>query len=66
MRAEEAEAGRARTPIIAVTANAMPQQCAEYRAAGMDLVIAKPLQAAQLFQAIEQALAGDLPAAEAA
>jgi signal transduction histidine kinase/ActR/RegA family two-component response regulator len=66
IRAEEAQAGRARTPIIAVTANAMPQQCAEYRGAGMDLVIPKPLQASQLFQAIEQALAGELPASEAA
>ncbi|MDB5475506.1 MAG: sensor histidine kinase/response regulator [Phenylobacterium sp.] len=66
MRTEEAETGRARTPIIAVTANAMPQQCAEYRSAGMDLVIAKPLQAAQLFQAIERALAGELAAAAAA
>ena len=66
MRAEEAAGDRARTPIVAVTANAMPHQCAEYRSAGMDLVIAKPLQAAQLFETIDRALAGELPAAQAA
>jgi CheY-like chemotaxis protein len=44
----------------------MPHQCAEYRRAGMDLVIAKPLQAAQLFEAVERAVAGELRAAEAA
>jgi signal transduction histidine kinase/ActR/RegA family two-component response regulator len=66
MRAEEATSGRAPTPIVAVTANAMPHQCAEYRAAGVDLVIAKPLQAEQLFETIERALAGELPAARAA
>jgi len=66
MRVEEAAGGRPRTPIVALTANAMPHQCAEYRRAGMDLVIAKPLQAAQLFEAIERALAGELTAAAAA
>jgi two-component system, sensor histidine kinase len=66
MRVEEAAGGRRRTPIVALTANAMPHQCAEYRRAGMDLVIAKPLQAAQLFEAVERAVAGELRAAEVA
>jgi signal transduction histidine kinase len=34
IRAAEAETGRARTPILAVTANAMAHQAAEYAAAG--------------------------------
>jgi signal transduction histidine kinase/ActR/RegA family two-component response regulator len=56
IRAAEATAGRPRTPIIAVTANAMAHQIAEYTAAGIDLVVAKPLDPASLFLAIEQAL----------
>ncbi len=63
IRSFEATASRARTPIIAVTANAMAHQVAEYAAAGMDRVVAKPLDAAELFEAIEQALAGDDEAA---
>lgn len=62
IRSEEQATGRARTPIIAVTANALPQQCEEYRMAGMDLVIPKPLEASQLFAAIERALNGELVA----
>ena len=43
IRRIEAERGLARTPIIAVTANAMRHQVAEYMAAGMDAHIAKPI-----------------------
>jgi len=56
IRAEERSTGRPRTPIIAVTANAMPDQCAEYAAAGMDHVVTKPLDVGRLFRAIEGAL----------
>jgi two-component system, sensor histidine kinase len=49
-----------------VTANAMPAQCATYAAAGMDTVVPKPLEAGRLFTAIDQALAGELPSAQAA
>ncbi|MDB5418066.1 MAG: sensor histidine kinase/response regulator [Phenylobacterium sp.] len=66
IRAEEAAAGRPRIPILAVTANAMPTQCAAYHAAGMDLVVPKPLEAGRLFLAIDQALAGELPTAQVA
>ena len=66
IRSEEASAGRARTPILAVTANALPEQRAEYLAAGMDGVVAKPLQIASLFQAMERALEGDTGPAVAA
>jgi CheY-like chemotaxis protein len=46
IRACEAPATRPRTPIIAVTANAMSHQVADYAAAGMDAVVPKPLDAA--------------------
>jgi CheY-like chemotaxis protein len=58
IRRRELETGRARTPIVAVTANAMTHQVAEYEAAGMDGVVAKPVDLALLFSAMEQALAG--------
>jgi signal transduction histidine kinase len=56
IRSFEASGDRPRTPIIAVTANAMSHQVADYEAAGMDMVVPKPLDAAKLFEAIEQAL----------
>jgi signal transduction histidine kinase/FixJ family two-component response regulator len=57
IRLREAETGRVRTPIIAVTANAMTHQLGEYAAAGMDAVVAKPVDVGALFNAMEQALA---------
>jgi len=57
IRAEEIASGRARTPIIALTANAMAHQIAEYRAAGMDGHVAKPIDVAQLFRAVSDAVA---------
>jgi signal transduction histidine kinase/CheY-like chemotaxis protein len=65
IRARERETGRARTPIVAVTANAMTHQLADYHAAGMDGVVAKPVDAAALFEAMRQALA-EAPLDEAA
>jgi signal transduction histidine kinase/ActR/RegA family two-component response regulator len=59
IRRREAETGRARTPIIAVTANAMVHQVAAYRAAGMDDVVAKPIQVTRLFACMEAALDGE-------
>jgi CheY-like chemotaxis protein len=56
IRAAEGAAAARRTPIIAVTANAMADQCAEYEAAGMDLVVPKPIDIGRLFAAIESAL----------
>jgi CheY-like chemotaxis protein len=56
IRAEEAAAGRRRTPIIALTANAMAHQIAEYRAAGMTDHVAKPIEAGRLYEAISAAL----------
>jgi signal transduction histidine kinase/CheY-like chemotaxis protein len=56
IREREQATGRRRTPIIAVTANAMIHQVAEYEAAGMDSMVPKPIDIAALFQAMEQAL----------
>jgi two-component system, sensor histidine kinase len=57
IHASEAATGRARTPIIAVSANAMAHQVTEYLAAGMDGHVAKPIELAKLHAAIETALA---------
>jgi CheY-like chemotaxis protein len=56
IRQRELETGRVRTPIVAVTANAMTHQVAEYEAAGMDGVVAKPVDMANLFSVMEHAL----------
>jgi CheY-like chemotaxis protein len=56
IRQRERETGRAFTPILAVTANAMTHQVAEYQAAGMDGMVPKPIDIAALFQAMERAL----------
>ncbi len=57
IRAGELVTGRARTPIIALTANAMSHQRGEYEAAGMDELVPKPIEVNRLFGAIEAALA---------
>jgi signal transduction histidine kinase len=53
---ERAE-GRAHTPIVALTANAMSHHLAEYEAAGFDGVATKPIQLAALLEAVRNALA---------
>jgi len=58
IRAHEASLGRPRTPILALTANAMTHHVAEYLAADMDGFVAKPIEVGQLFAAIERALDG--------
>jgi len=61
IRALEARTGRAATPIIAVTANVMPEQIAEYRQVGMDDCVAKPIELETLIGAIDQALSDPSP-----
>ncbi len=65
IRNGEARTGRARTPIVALTANAMRHQTAEYLAAGMDAVVAKPIEVRRLYEVIERMLTEDPPRAEA-
>jgi signal transduction histidine kinase/ActR/RegA family two-component response regulator len=71
IRAAERESGRARTPIVALTANALSHQVEEYLAAGMDGHVAKPIEIAKLYEAISATLnaaatGGDPSAIEAA
>ena len=55
IREREAERRLPRTPIIALTANAMSHHTEEYLAVGMDDVVAKPLNIAELIHTIERA-----------
>ncbi len=61
IREREAAQGRPRTPIIALTANAMSHQIAEYMACGMDGYVVKPIEALKLFQTLERVLNGEDP-----
>jgi len=65
IREREVALGRPRTPILALTANAMAHQVAEYAAKGMDGFVAKPIDISQLFSAIERALDDPQPAPRA-
>ena len=55
IRAEEEASGRARTPIIAVSANALPHHAKTYLENGMDAHVGKPIELARLHEAIEKA-----------
>ena len=52
IREAEAATGRRRTPIVALTANAMAHHVSQYLAAGMDTHVAKPIQALALYDAL--------------
>ena len=52
IREKEDELGHAPVPVIAVTANAMPHQVADYLIAGFDTHLAKPFKQAELLHAI--------------
>jgi CheY-like chemotaxis protein len=56
IRARERAEGRSRTPIVALTANAMAHQVAEYLQSGMDDFVAKPIEAGRLYTVIQSAL----------
>ena len=56
IRERELAQRRPRTPIVALTANAMTHQVNDYLAAGMDGFVAKPIEVARLFAALEAAL----------
>ena len=59
IRRIEAEADRARTPVIMLTANAMAEHVAQGREAGADAHLAKPITTATLFDAIGSVLADE-------
>lgn len=56
IRQAERREKRVRTPIVALTANALSHQVAEYLAAGMDGHVAKPIEIAKLYEAISTAI----------
>jgi CheY-like chemotaxis protein len=56
IRMGELTSGRVRTPIVAVTANAMAFQVAEYTAAGMDGFVPKPISPAYLLSVVRSIL----------
>jgi PAS domain S-box-containing protein len=56
IRSREAAEGRRRTPILALTANAMDHEVAEYKRCGMDGYVAKPIELQKLYAAIEEAV----------
>jgi two-component system, sensor histidine kinase len=56
IRRIEVVTGRRRTPIVALTANALTHQVEEYLAAGMDAHVAKPIEIAKLYDAISGVL----------
>jgi PAS domain S-box-containing protein len=64
IRARELETGRGRTPIVALTANAMLHQVESYAVDGMDDFVAKPIEVSRLAKALEDAVAPVPPAAQ--
>jgi signal transduction histidine kinase/ActR/RegA family two-component response regulator len=56
IRSIETAERRKRTPIVALTANALTYQVDEYMAAGMDGHVAKPIEIAKLYEAISATL----------
>jgi len=59
IRAAEVALGRPRTPIIALSANALTHQVNEYLDAGMDAHVAKPIELAKLQATLEAVLLGE-------
>jgi signal transduction histidine kinase/ActR/RegA family two-component response regulator len=65
IRAAEAVEERVRTPIIALSANALTHQVQEYLAAGMDAHVPKPIELEKLQSVLEQVLLGESKTAAA-
>jgi signal transduction histidine kinase/ActR/RegA family two-component response regulator len=65
IRAEERARALPRIPIVALSANAMSHQVDAYLAAGMTAHVAKPIDAAALYRAIEDAVKAPEPQADA-
>ena len=58
IRDAERKQKRPRTPILALTANALTHQVEEYMAAGMDGHVSKPIEIGKLYDALSRVLAG--------
>jgi PAS domain S-box-containing protein len=59
IRENELKAGKPATPILALTANAMPEEVERFRKAGMDGCLTKPIRKQKLADAVQQSLAGN-------
>ena len=59
IRAQEAETGRRPVPIVALTANAMVHQIEPYFEAGMNDIIAKPIEVHELLRVIQAVASAD-------
>ena len=59
IRRIELESGRPRTPIVALSANAMKHHVDEYLSAGMDAHLAKPIQLDKLYATLSAVQAGE-------
>jgi CheY-like chemotaxis protein len=64
IRQDEARTGRRRTPIVALSGDVQEHHQAEYRAAGMDACLAKPIELRELYALIEAVAEGALPEPE--
>ena len=64
IRERERQTGGPRIPIIALTANAMAHHLEDYRLAGMDALVAKPIKLPELFSVLQQISSADPIAAE--
>jgi CheY-like chemotaxis protein len=58
IRETELQAGGRRIPIVALSANAMTHQVAEYLGAGMDMHVAKPIELSKLHAALREMTEG--------
>lgn len=63
IRTAESAERRQRTPILALTANALVHQVEEYLAAGMDGHVAKPIEISKLYDAMSRVLSTQAEAA---
>jgi signal transduction histidine kinase/ActR/RegA family two-component response regulator len=61
IRQQEARLGQSRTPIVSLTADAMPQQVQAALAAGADRHLAKPITSAELMATMMSALEAEAP-----
>jgi signal transduction histidine kinase/DNA-binding response OmpR family regulator len=66
IRSDEARTGRRRTPIVALSGDVLDHHQAEYRAAGMDACLAKPIELRQLYALIAAVADERLPELELA
>jgi signal transduction histidine kinase len=60
IRTAEALSSRPRSPIIALTADVMSHHLEDYRRAGVDAVVSKPIQSAELAQAMRSLLEAEI------